>query len=271
MKLSSLLVLLSSLTLFAAPKDAPVTLLVDTLENHVLKPSSAFELRFAEPMVAGDAVGKADVESPLIIRPALAGKWRWVSTQSGVFQPGAPPPLGTTFVVTLANGLKTADGKTFRGSLSESFSSPSFHVKGVNMVEYFSAEDAPCEPRAMMLFNADVDPAALAGRMKFTDSERHSVDAIVRRATPKDGSFPAYRSDDKSAQTWEAQVREHLAGAPAKKAASSEDEDGDDAAPQAAKDGPVFRNQIIVSPAKPLVPGKKWQLTVAQGDRKSVV
>jgi hypothetical protein len=31
MKLSPLLLLLSSLTLFAAPKDAPVTLLVDTL------------------------------------------------------------------------------------------------------------------------------------------------------------------------------------------------------------------------------------------------
>ena len=58
MKLSPLLVLLSSLTLFAATKDAPVTLLVDTLENHVLKPSSAFELRFAEPMVAEVAVGR---------------------------------------------------------------------------------------------------------------------------------------------------------------------------------------------------------------------
>ncbi|MEO6741801.1 MAG: hypothetical protein ABIP20_16270, partial [Chthoniobacteraceae bacterium] len=265
MKLTSILVLLSLVTLFAAPKDAPVTLLVDTLENHGLKPSSAFELRFAEPMIAADSVGKVDAESPLIIRPAIAGKWRWVSTQSGVFQPSTPPPLATTFVVTLAGGLKTAEGKAFRGSVNESFSTPQFRVKGVNMVEYFSPEDAPCEPRALMLFNADVDPAVLAGHMKFTDSERHSVDAIVRRATPKDGSFPAYRSDDKSAQTWETQVREHLAGAPAKKAAPNEDEDEDEDAPQAPKAVPVFKNQIIVSPAKPLVPGKKWQLTVAQG------
>ncbi|MEO6786398.1 MAG: hypothetical protein ABI318_09725, partial [Chthoniobacteraceae bacterium] len=264
MKLSTALVLLSCITLFAAPKEAPVTLLVDTLENHMLKPSSAFELRFAAPMIADDAVGKADAESPLVIKPAMAGKWRWVSTQSGVFQPGAPPPLGTTFVVTLAGGLKTADGKTFRGSVKESFSTPSFRVKGVNMMDYFDMKDAFSQPRAMLLFNADVDPAALAAHLKFVNADGRSVDALVRRATAQEGAFPAYRSDDRSGLTWDAQVREQLAGAPSKKAAPSDDED-DDSAPQAPKAAPVFKNQIVVSPAKPLPPGKGWQLVVAQG------
>ncbi len=262
MKLTSLFVLLSSFTLFAAPKDAPVSLLVDALENHVLKPSSAFELRFAEPMVAADAVGKADAESPLIIRPVIAGKWRWVSTQSGVFQPSAPPPLGTTFVVTLAGGLKTADGKAFRGSVKESFSTQAFKVKGVNMVEYFDAKDAVSQPQVILLFNANVDPAALAAHVKFTDADKHSVEATVRRATAQEGVFPAYRADDRSALTWDAQVREHLAGGPAKKPGGDEDEED---APPAPKVTQVFKNQIIVTPAKPLVPGKNWQLTVSQG------
>ena len=59
MKLSAALILFLSLPLFAAAKEAPVTLLVDADDIRVLKPSSAFEVRFAEPMVADDAVGKA--------------------------------------------------------------------------------------------------------------------------------------------------------------------------------------------------------------------
>ena len=116
MKLPIALALFSVLPLLAAPKEAPVTLHVDAYPDHALKPSSAFEVRFAEPMIAADAVGKPERESPLVIKPAMTGKWRWLSTQSGVFQPTEPPPLGTTYLVTLAGGLKTADGKAFRGT-----------------------------------------------------------------------------------------------------------------------------------------------------------
>jgi uncharacterized protein YfaS (alpha-2-macroglobulin family) len=263
MKLTAALVLFFSLTLFAAPKEPPVTLLVDTLENHVLKPASAFELRFADAMIADDAVGKTDREAPLVIQPAMTGKWRWVSTQSGIFLPSEPPPLGMTYHVSLADGLKTADGRPFRGALKETFSTPLFRVKGVNMTDYFDAKDAPSQPKMMLLFNANVEPAALATHMKFVDDGKRSVDATVQLLTGKDGFFPAYRSDDRNALTWDAQVREHLAGAPSKKP-QAEDEDDDDA-PQAPKAAPVFKNQILVSPAKPLPPGKNWQLVVAQG------
>ena len=222
MKFSAAFVLLSCITLLAAPKEAPVTLLVDTLENHVLKPSSAFEVRFAEPMVADDAVGKPDREPPLVIKPAMTGTWRWVSTQSGVFQPSAPPPLGATFSVTLASGLKTADGKSFHGAVNEKFSTPAFHVKGMNMADYFDAKDALSQPKTMLLFNANVDPAALAAHVKFVDADKRSIEATVRHPNAKDETFPAYRSDDRNVLTWEAQVRDHLAGAPAKKAESED-------------------------------------------------
>ncbi len=263
MKLSLTLCLSLVLPLLAAPKDAPVTLLVDTLENHVLKPSSAFELRFAEPMVADDAVGKPDREPPLVIKPAIAGAWRWVSTQSGIFQPSAPPPLGATFSVTLASGLKTADGRVFRGAVGEKFSTPAFHVKGMNMLDYFDAADALSQPKTMLLFNANVDPAALTPLVKFVDADRHVIDATVRHPNEKDEAFPAYRSDDRNLLPWETQVRDHLAGSPAKKA-ESEDESDDDA-PKTSKPEPVLKNLIVVSPAKPLPPGKKWQLIIAQG------
>jgi uncharacterized protein YfaS (alpha-2-macroglobulin family) len=260
MKLSAALVLFLSLPFFAAAKEAPVTLLVDADDNRVLKPSSAFEVRFAEPMVADDAVGKPDRESPLVIKPAMTGRWRWASTQSGVFQPTEPPSLGTTYQVTLAGGLKTADGKAFRGSLNETFRVPAFRVKGFNMADYFDEKDVPALPRVMLAFSADVDPATITANAKFVDADRRTIDAAVRRFTEKDDLFPAHRGDDRSALTWEAQVREHLAGGP-KKAATEDDEE--DSAPQPPK--VIFKNQVIVAPAKPLPPGKGWKLVVSQG------
>ena len=91
MKIIALLSLIA-VPLFAAPKEASVTLSLETLgEQRQFKASSMLELRFAMPMVAEDVVGKA-VESPLVIKPALAGKWLWLSPKSGVFQPTEPPP-----------------------------------------------------------------------------------------------------------------------------------------------------------------------------------
>ncbi len=261
MKLPVLLALLSVLPLLAAPKDAPVSLHVDAHDNLVLKPSSAFEVRFAEPMVPADAVGKPDRESPLVIRPAMTGGWRWVSTQSGIFQPTEPPPLGATYQVTLAGGLKTADGKAFRGTLNETFRTPAFRVKAMNMMDYFDDKDAPAQPKVMLLFSANVDPAAIGANSKFVDADRRSIDATVRHLEGKDGMFPTYRADDRSALTWDEQVREHLAGGPKK--AEAEDED-DDNTPQAAKEAVVFKNQLLVTPANPLPPGKGWRLVVSQ-------
>ncbi len=262
MKLSAALLLSLAISLSAAPKDAPVTLQVDALENHTLKPSSAFELRFAEPMVADGAVGKANVESPLVIKPAIAGQWRWVSTQSGVFQPSEPPPMGGKFQVSLAPGLKTADGRAFRGALNETYFTPAFRVKGVNFLDYCDVKDSVAQPRAMFLFSADVDPATFAAHVKFVDAAKLTVDAVVRRSTRDEGSFPVYRADDRSMLTWEGQVREHLAGGPPKKV---QDEDEDEDAASAPKAVPVYRNQLVVTPVKPLPPGKGWKIVVSQG------
>ncbi|HEX7652898.1 MAG TPA: hypothetical protein VF607_05295, partial [Verrucomicrobiae bacterium] len=60
-----------------------------------LTPGSTFELRFTEPMVAESLVGTAAAESPLIIKPPVAGTFTWLSTRSGVFTPGEPLKLAT--------------------------------------------------------------------------------------------------------------------------------------------------------------------------------
>src|SRR6187549_898523 len=95
------LVLLGGVSAWGAVKEAPVTLFVDTSEiegapQNQLVVGSAFELRFNEPMVADDAVGKPGSDAPIVLKPAIAGTWTWVSGQSGVYQLTEPPALGSS-------------------------------------------------------------------------------------------------------------------------------------------------------------------------------
>ena len=253
-------------SLFAAPKDPPVTLHVDTNEQRQLLPSSAFELRFNERMVSDDNVGKPGTDAPLQLKPAVPGKWVWVSSQSGVFQLSEPPPLGTEIHLTLRSNLQNAEGKAFRGSLKESFATPPFRLKGSSALGYWDAADATAKPRMMLCFAAEVDAAAAARQLTFVNDSKvksrlstEYVD-ITKQATHE--PFPSYRSDDKSNLSWMEDFREfRLAGKKAEPA-SEGDEDGESVA---QKGGPVFKNQLVVTPATPLPPGANWKLIVARG------
>jgi hypothetical protein len=215
MKTRTALALLSTVTMLCAQKAAPVVLNVETDAQRQLRPASAFELRFTETMVEPDEVGKAGTAAPLVIKPAITGKWVWLSSVSGVFTPTEPPPLGTTFQISLRPDLQTAAGKAFRGSIKETVSTPEFRVKGFNQEEFSPEENASALPKFALCFSADVDAASVAHLFVFTDEAKNEVAAKVEhvdlRKTPY-GAFSPYRADDRSNLTWDAAFREHRAG-----------------------------------------------------------
>ena len=51
------------------------------------RPSTTYELRFAEAVIPPEMVGKPADPSPLRIRPPLQGSFVWLSQRSGVFTP----------------------------------------------------------------------------------------------------------------------------------------------------------------------------------------
>ena len=241
---------------FAAPNDPPVTLHVQTAEG-LLVPNSAFELRFAEPMVTPDAVGKPVADSPLSLKPALPGKWIWVSTQSGVFQPDEPPALSTGYQVQLKSDLKFPSGKAIRVNFKEVFNTPAFRVKGWYAADYWAAEDATAKPKIGLCFPANVDLAAATKQLWFVDDKNTRIAAAAEymdiRKTRE--VFPTYRSDDKSNLTWAEQYQEFREGKTAKKS-DADEESGE----VVQRGGPVFRNQLMVTSVKPLPPGSNWRL-----------
>ncbi|MDQ6624546.1 MAG: MG2 domain-containing protein, partial [Verrucomicrobiota bacterium] len=115
--------------------------------------------------------------------------------------------------------------------------------------------------RHVVLFNANVDPAAAAKFCIFVDAAGNRVAARVERNDPAKTKYPfrSWQSDDKSIATW----GEDLA---AVQTADPEDEsEAADSVASPAKPQPIRANELFIAPVKPLPPGKNWRLVLDAG------
>lgn len=255
------------LALAGAPLHAElVKLNIETADGE-LTVRSAFELRFEEPMVADEAVGQPVTEVPLVIKPAVAGHWVWLSTQSGVFTLAEAPPLGTVLEATLRPNLKTAAGKEFKGKLKETIGTPPFRVKGRMNINYWADDDAIANPDVAVVFAADVDPAAVAPKIWFVDAAKTKIEAKVEAVDmnkPNTLYLPNSALDDNTRLTWKEAFAEFRANGGKEPQVEESDEDEEEA-PVARPPRGASKNVLRITPAKPLPPGQGWQLVVGKG------
>ncbi|MFN2507585.1 MAG: hypothetical protein ABR589_02305, partial [Chthoniobacterales bacterium] len=263
-RLSILWPLLASTSLAADP---PVQLL---LPSRQLEPASTFEVRFAAEMVRPDQIGKPAEPSPLVIAPAVPGRFVWLSTRSGTFAPDGVLPLGTKFTISFRPGLRTAAGKELPAKLRETAETPPFRVKGASAVNYIDKDNASVLPRYLVLFNANVNAAAAAKYCRFVNAAGMRVEARVEQAEDqrkRERVFPVWQSDDRSLLTW---------GEKPGDAAPEAEEESEGGEPQETdltrKAPPPRHNVLFVAAAKPLPPGAGWRLVLGAGlpaaDRK---
>src|SRR5256714_7305165 len=233
-----------AVTTFA--EDRAVQLL---LPSRRLDPTSTFELRFATEMVPASEIGKAAAISPLLFSPAIDGQFIWLSTRSGTFAPKGILPLGTKYQISLRGGLKDAAGREVKSSLKENIETPLMRVKGVDALGGSDPENARATPRYLLLFNANVDPAASAKFIRFVNAAGGKIDARVEGDDPKnhDRKFPSYQSDDHSLSAWGEQ--------------STAIDPVEEFDPDREKPHPFRRNVLFVAATKPLSPGD-WKLIV---------
>jgi hypothetical protein len=226
----------------------PVQLL---LPSRTLEPRSTFEVRFASDMVAAEQIGKPVDPSPLVLEPAVPGRFIWLSKRSGSFAPEGILPLGTKFRISLRTGLTDAAGKTVRSTLRETAETPPFRIKGESAVSYIDSSNATVLPRHLILFNSDVNAAAAAKFCRYVNGAGARVAAQVEQAadqTESDRLFPVYASDDRSLAVWGETV-EPLSD-------SAGDESEQQAAPEPASTPQPRGNVLHIAPAKPLPPAR---------------
>jgi hypothetical protein len=171
-----------------------------------IQPTSTFELRFDQPMVAAGAIGQPAENPVLVFRPAVKGRFVWLSQRSGTFQPEAPLALSTNYLVELAPGLKSADGNPVKtGDWSEWVETPPMQIKGWNVPNPGWDRDASAVPKFAVLFNVNVDPETAGRFFKYYNDRGEEVAARVVRADPKNHPeqyCPVWRSRDRSLRTW---------------------------------------------------------------------
>jgi len=194
-----------------------------------LQPSTTLEFRFPDPVVKPDEIGPAE-QSPIVFQPDLPGNFTWLSTRSGVFSPRGPLPLGTTWRVTLREGIP--------GEFAANVVTPPFAVTKVSGNVGEKAEVSP-KVGVSLAFNLPValDPAFFA----FRNAAGNEVPAAIRPVGPDD-----YFQVEPDAEDWN--LRWKLANDPNAEVSAE---------PTTAR--------VVVTPASPLPVSAGWRLTIKQG------
>jgi uncharacterized protein YfaS (alpha-2-macroglobulin family) len=210
------------------------------LSSEQIEPTTTFELRCDEPLVALDQIGSVATEPPLVIAPALPGTFTWLSQRSGVLMPAQPPALGTNYQVTLRPGLQDAKGALLAATLKRRLQTPPFTACGFSP-ESFWEEDAPSNPQIHIQFNADVSADLATKFIVFRNAEGAVVPALVSQTKRSD----EYYFPGGEPHTWQ----DRFTG----KATSDER--------RINKDG-ILSNCLCATPARPLPPARGWQLVL---------
>jgi alpha-2-macroglobulin len=224
---------LATLSSVAAPR-----LVVSTPS---LVPESEIDVIFEQPMVGQDELGKAVDNQLIVIKPAWPGKLFWKAPTIAEFQPDGLPQIGTEYHFSAAKGLKHMDGTAVEAVEFATISSEPLRILAANVPNRWSSDYSPSTGSWFIVFNDDVNPAAIAGFFGFSAGNKMRVAPKVEHATAEQAGY--YRTNY---LTWanRSEAGKQLA-------------DVDPASP--------VRNIVIVTPNSPLPVAKNWELRVLKG------
>ncbi|MFL6335302.1 MAG: MG2 domain-containing protein [Pyrinomonadaceae bacterium] len=160
--------------------DAPLEVLRFAPEGEV-ELAPALSITFSQPMVAVSSQDEAAASVPVELTPRPAGRWRWLSAQTLVFQPeaeGGRMPMATGYSVIVPAGTKSALGNALKEAKTFDFSTPP--PKLINF--YPRGESLPRDTLMFLEFDQRVDAAQVLGRLKTQPAEVPRL----RLATPEE-------------------------------------------------------------------------------------
>ncbi len=148
-------------------------------------PPFQLAVAFDRPMVALGAVG--DRPTPEVsITPEVAGRWRWLGTQTLAFQPEGDFPRATEFTVEVAAGAEAVDGERLPEAHAFSFATPPPKVLTIQPQHGPHATDAP----VLVVFDQPV-PEDMADRIRVRDGRR-TIPMTTLTGDARTEAFGAY-------------------------------------------------------------------------------
>jgi uncharacterized protein YfaS (alpha-2-macroglobulin family) len=116
---------------------------------------------FDQPMVAITSQEEAAKTVPVTLDPQPAGRWRWLGTQTLLFDPDPRFPMATVYTVTIPAGTTSATGGKLATEEKFTFSTPA------PVLQSTYPYDGPTktQPVVLLTFDQAVDPAAIAAKV----------------------------------------------------------------------------------------------------------
>lgn len=228
-----LLLLLSAVPAISAPR-----LVVSTPS---LLPESEIDVIFEQPMVEQEDLGKEVANELFTTKPDLPGKLFWKAPTIAEFRPESIPSVGTKYSFVMKKGLKYLDGSDIAAGEFASVSSEALRIITAKIPNRWSSNYTRATTSYLIVFNDDVDAAAIAGFFTYASDKNGRVAPKVVHATAAQASY--YRT---SYLPWKSRLD------PEKHRADIDPET------------PV-KNILMVSPVSPLPVAKKWVLQVLKG------
>jgi alpha-2-macroglobulin len=123
----------------------------------ILDRAPRLSISFNNPLIAVSDPTKAEVGDPMGIKiePRPEGRWRWLGTQTIIFEPtGSEFPRATEYKVTVPAGLADVNGSKLAGAVSQTFTLPRPSVAQFHP----TSGGLGLEPLIYVLFDQPVEP-----------------------------------------------------------------------------------------------------------------
>ncbi|MFY7951408.1 MAG: Ig-like domain-containing protein, partial [Armatimonadaceae bacterium] len=149
-------------------------------------------ITFNQPMIPLSSQDQAATNVPVRLSPKVEGAWRWMGTQTLVFDPGSGKrlPMATEYTLTSPAGVKAVSGASLAADVVSTVRTPAPRVLSSGP----QGDSQPRDPALWLLFDQKVDPAALLAKTKVTpagvslrlatDAERKAVISRIGGGTP---------------------------------------------------------------------------------------
>ena len=126
-------------------------------------------ITFSQPMIELTSHDESVAEGvPVEMTPKLDGKWRWLGTETLVFEMDPRLPMATEYSVVVPAGTRSLSGNILDAEYRFSFRTPPPEV--VN----WAPRDSPqnLEPTLFIQFNQAIDIASVLERVKVNAGDR---------------------------------------------------------------------------------------------------
>ncbi|MFT4974398.1 MAG: hypothetical protein ACI8S6_000280 [Myxococcota bacterium] len=120
---------------------------------------------FSQPMVAVGTLAGASESLPVRLSPEPPGQWRWIGTQTLLFEPvGGQFPKATDYTVSVPAQTDSAVEGALADDFTQRFSTPPLRL----VQQYPQGSSVGLQPLVLLGFDQQVDPATLAGSVAVT-------------------------------------------------------------------------------------------------------